>query len=354
MGGAKDKNTFEHIEGKYSSEVDVSVLCIFFARPDHFAQTFAQVKKARPKRLFLYQDGPRDGRPDDVEKIAACRAIAEDIDWECQVYRNYQEKNVGCDPSMYNAITWMFSHTDKGIILEDDIVASVSFFRFCKEMLDRYENDTRIFKIAGMNHLTSYKEEYADYIFSRRTCIWGWATWKRVIDLFDTEYRFLEDGYAKHMMREQVTAFDEKVETCKWHKNSGKNYFETILWSANFTNNMIDVISTRSLTSNIGIGSNGTHGAGSLDSIPKGLRQVYYKPLHELEFPLRHPSYVIPDLDYEKRVCRILGDGYPLIRFYRGLEGAWLSFRYSSSEDKKKKLGRIPHVIKNLFTVLKR
>ena len=114
------------------------------------------------------------------------------------------------------------------------------------------------------------------------------------------------------------------------------------------------MLSTRSLTSNIGIGSNGTHGAGSLDSIPKGLRQVYYKPLHELEFPLRHPSYVIPDLDYEKRVCRILGDGYPLIRFYRGLEGAWLSFRYSSSEDKKKKLGRIPHVIKNLFTVLKR
>lgn len=335
-------------------DVDVSVLCIFFARPDHFAQTFAQVKKARPSRLFLYQDGPRADHPADAENIAKCRAIAEDIDWDCQVYRNYQESNVGCDPSMYNAITWMFSHTDKGIILEDDIVASVSFFRFCKEMLDRYENDTRIFKIAGMNHLTTYNEDYADYFFSRRTCIWGWATWKRVIDLFDTEYKFLQDEYAKGQMRKQVTAFDEKVETCIWHKNSGKNYFETILWSANFTNNMIDVISSRCLTSNIGIGNNGTHGAGSLEAIPKGIRQVYYKPTYELEFPLRHPAYVIPDVDYEKKVCRILGDGYPWVRFWRGLEGAWYSWKYAKPEERKKKLKRIPQIAKNLLTSLKR
>ena len=37
--------------------VDVSVLLIFFNRPDTFAQVFEQVRKARPARLFLYQDG---------------------------------------------------------------------------------------------------------------------------------------------------------------------------------------------------------------------------------------------------------------------------------------------------------
>lgn len=36
--------------------VDVSVLLIFFNRPDTFAQVFEQVRKARPARLFLYQD----------------------------------------------------------------------------------------------------------------------------------------------------------------------------------------------------------------------------------------------------------------------------------------------------------
>ena len=39
--------------------VDVSVLILFFNRPEPLKQVFAQVQKARPARLFLYQDGPR-------------------------------------------------------------------------------------------------------------------------------------------------------------------------------------------------------------------------------------------------------------------------------------------------------
>ena len=46
--------------------VDISVLLIFFTRHEQFAQVFEQVRKARPSRLFLYQDGPRYGRKDDV------------------------------------------------------------------------------------------------------------------------------------------------------------------------------------------------------------------------------------------------------------------------------------------------
>ena len=42
--------------------VDVSVLILFFNRPKLLAQVFEQVKKARPARLFLYQDGPRGER----------------------------------------------------------------------------------------------------------------------------------------------------------------------------------------------------------------------------------------------------------------------------------------------------
>ena len=47
--------------------VDISVLLVFFTRHEQFKQVFEQVKKARPSRLFLYQDGPRENRPDDIE-----------------------------------------------------------------------------------------------------------------------------------------------------------------------------------------------------------------------------------------------------------------------------------------------
>ena len=153
-------------------DVDVAVLMIFFNRPEKLKLVFDQVKKARPSKLYLYQDGPRQGRNDD-EGIRACRAIVDQIDWECEVNKNFQEKNVGCDPSEFNAIQWMFKTEEKGIILEDDDVPSVSFFRFCKEMLDKYENDTRIFKISGMNNFGKMNENYASYFFTPLSSIWG-------------------------------------------------------------------------------------------------------------------------------------------------------------------------------------
>ena len=76
-----------------SALVDVPVLILFFNRPQQLSQVFEQVKKARPSRLFLYQDGARNER--DLPGIKACREIVSQIDWECEVERLYQEKNFG-------------------------------------------------------------------------------------------------------------------------------------------------------------------------------------------------------------------------------------------------------------------
>ena len=43
------------------------------------------MRKARPSKLFLYQDGPRNEK--DLKGIQACRTIVEQIDWECEVHR---------------------------------------------------------------------------------------------------------------------------------------------------------------------------------------------------------------------------------------------------------------------------
>ncbi len=89
-----------------SALVDVPVLILFFNRPQQLSQVFEQVKKARPSRLFLYQDGARNER--DLPGIKACREIVSQIDWECEVERLYQEKNFGCDPSEYISQKWAF------------------------------------------------------------------------------------------------------------------------------------------------------------------------------------------------------------------------------------------------------
>ena len=115
------------------AQIDVSVLILFFNRADVLEKVFAEVKKARPARLFLYQDGPRGER--DMPGIMACREVVSQVDWQCEVHTMYQEQNYGCDPSEYISQKWAFSHVDKCIVLEDDDVPTQSFFPFCKQVL---------------------------------------------------------------------------------------------------------------------------------------------------------------------------------------------------------------------------
>ena len=117
---------------------------------------------------------------------------------------------------------------------------------------------------------------------------------------------------------------------------------------------MLDIVPTKNLTSNIGVGAGGTHGAGSMDVVPNGLKQVYYKQRYEYEFPLRHPRHVLPDVNYTKKFCRILSEGYPLIKAWRGIEGGFKSFCYSSKEEKSAKLKRLPATLKNILHVATR
>ena len=105
---------------------EVPVLLIFFCRDEVFRHVFECVKKVKPTKLYLYQDGARC--ESDKPGIQACRDIVSQVDWECDVHTFYQDKNVGCDPSEYIAQKWMFEKEDRGIVLEDDDVVSNSFF----------------------------------------------------------------------------------------------------------------------------------------------------------------------------------------------------------------------------------
>lgn len=44
---------------KQPAKIDIAVLMLFFNRSESFEKVFKEVKKAKPTRLFLYQDGPR-------------------------------------------------------------------------------------------------------------------------------------------------------------------------------------------------------------------------------------------------------------------------------------------------------
>jgi len=316
---------------KASSKTDISVLLIFFNRPETFSQVFLQVRLARPSRLFLYQDGPRNEQ--DMEKVQACREIASQIDWECEVHKQYLDNNQGCDPSVYHALVWAFSKTDKLIILEDDCVPSLSFFPFCKEMLDRYENDKRVMMIAGFNADEVTPDITDDYFFTSAFSVWGWATWKRVADLWDSNYTFMQDEFNMRQLEVLISQRRSRPDIIRMfrdHSVSGKEYFETIVQAAMLFNSGLAVMPTKNQINNIGLTANSAHYSATPKTMPHRLRRLFTMKHMELDFPLKHPKFVYEDTAYKERLYRINAWGHPWIKTCYSIEELLLNLRYGN------------------------
>lgn len=312
-----------------TAKIEIAVLILFFNRPDALSAVFEEVRKARPSRLFLYQDGPRGEH--DMPGIEACRKVVEDIDWECDVRRLYQEKNFGCDPSEYLSQKWAFSMADKCIVLEDDDIPSQSFFPFCKEMLDRYEHDTRISMITGTNYDEVTPDIPYDYFFATTFSISGWASWRRVIDQWDEHYTFLDDAYNLQQLEELIKERKYQkdfVEFCRYHRKSGKAYYETIFHAAIFFNSAMSIVPRVNMINNLGACGEGVHLSGTNATMPRAYRRIFEMGRHELDFPLRHPRYVIENVKYKDRMFRIQGWGHPWIKIGRSIEELWLTMRH--------------------------
>lgn len=181
--------------------LNTPVAFIIFNRLDTTQNVFEQIRIARPKKLYLISDAPRAGREDDVRKVAETRAYVEEhVDWECEVYKNYAETNMGCKNRVASGISWVLSKEERTIILEDDVVPCQEFFRFCQEMLAYYEDNPRVMMISGTNLMKNYTMR-TPYTFSCFSSIWGWATWRRAWKHYDIDVKDWPEVHKSGEMR---------------------------------------------------------------------------------------------------------------------------------------------------------
>lgn len=313
------------------AKIDVPVALIFFNRPEQFARVFETVKQARPTRLFLIQDGPRPGNSKDAENIQKCRDVI-DIDWECEVESDFSEENLGCGKRIFTGLSRCFQKVDRLVILEDDCVASQSFFPFCQEILERYKDDLRVSLISGMNHLNTFPAVEDDYLFSCVGSIAGWATWKRCWDgvTFSLEetvkdsqaMRLLQnyEKYASHRSSVYSTVKRKYAQMCRGEKLSS--------WSTQFginqiLNSQLVIVPRVNLMSNIGLSAESANSVSNIKLVPRGARPLYQLKLFEMEFPLKHPKYVINDIGYCKAVDKLMHPSKP-VRIMRRIESVFL------------------------------
>ncbi|HUJ10294.1 MAG TPA: glycosyltransferase family 2 protein [Verrucomicrobiae bacterium] len=267
---------------------------VLFNRPDTTGRVFAEIRAAQPRELFLIADGPRANVPGDIERCAAARKIVEDVDWECEVRRNFSDINLGCGQRPATGIDWVFENVDRAIILEDDCVPHLTFFRFCDELLERYAEDERVMHVAGNNFQLGQRRGSYSYYFSRHNiCAGGWATWRRAWRHFDPEITKWENLRSTPWLLDILA---ERRHVDHWmkifdqaHRDGKSADYWDYQWTFSFwTQSGLAAVPNVELLTNIGFSKDATHTRHAKDK----WANVATAPM---EFPLRHPPHMIPD-----------------------------------------------------------
>ncbi len=292
-------------------QVKSAVAMLIFNRPEDTKRVFEQVRKVKPSKLFVIADGPRANREDDKIKCKKTREIFDNIDWKCEVYKNFSENNLGCAKRGATGFSWVFDNVDECIFLEDDCLPNISFFKFCDELLQKYKHDTRIMLISGTNQLEKWEKSKYSYHFSKFGGIWGWASWKRAWKYYDFDIKLWNEENVKNVLKHRLNFFqyisrksiyddiyNKKAKFSSWAYQWG---FARIIQSG------LAISPSVNLITNIGAGIEATN--------TKKASPVSNLKNHEMKFPLLHPPYVIVDDEYDKKMYnKICGSNYRILK----------------------------------------
>lgn len=276
--------------------LNTAVLFLVFNRLDTTKQVFEAIKEAKPPRLYIAADGARESKEGELEKTKAVREhIISNIDWDCEIKTLFREQNMGCGPSVHNAISWFFENEEMGIILEDDCLPSQSFFWYCEELLEKYKDDERVAQISGVNHLYDKHKLSYSYLFSRYKSCWGWASWARSWQNMDFAMSWLETPQRDDIVRnmgvgkESIRHWNNAIESIQQNKVSAWDW----QWYFSISSmNQLTIFPCTNLIANIGFGGDATHTTGTGKEIEK--------EAFEIGFPLIHPRYVVADQQYDQ------------------------------------------------------
>ncbi len=244
------------------------IILFVYNRPWHTQQTVEALQKnelATESELFIFADGPKaNATEEQKEKIRQVSEYISKIDGFKSITIYEAKQNIGCADSIIQGISSVFERYNKVIVVEDDIVTSKFFLRFMNEALDFFENDERVFSVSGytfpnktMKIPANYKK---DIYLSYRHSSWGWGTWKDRWNSVDWEIRDFKE-------------FSENIELQKAFNRGGSDMSGMLnaqmegridAWDIRFDyslfkQNKFNIYPIKSLVTNIGLDSSGTH-----------------------------------------------------------------------------------------------
>ena len=235
-----------------------------YNRPEHTRRTVKALQKnflASESDLFVFCDGYKnhESRIENYE----VRKYIKTITGFKSVKIIEREKNWGLAKSIISGVTEIMNQYGKVIVMEDDLESSPYFLKFMNDALEKYKDEERVMCVHG--YLYPIKSRLPETFFLKHASSWGWGTWKRGWDLFQSDgAKLMEELKRKSILKkfdiDRAYNFSGMLE----RQIAGQTDSWAIRWNAScLVNDKLNLYPSISLIQNIGQDGSGAHGGKS-------------------------------------------------------------------------------------------
>ena len=305
------------------SRSDIPVVVFIFKR-DKAVEVIKRIAEVKPLKLYILADNGRNEK--EQAEAKRCRELVEEaITWDCEVIKNYATENRGVFENIGMGARWVFEREKRAIFLEDDNLPEITFFQYCKEMLEMYEDDTRILWVCGTNYLGKYPtEDGSSYVFTKHMLPCGWASWSdKFLKFYDGSLRLCENELILSRVKREyfnIRLYRQYRRSWLHEFRRTKNGKKPVSWDYHMdfalkANGLYGISPCYNQIKNIGVDQFSEHGGTSFDDVM--VKRFCGVETYPMSFPLKHPHTVLPDYTYEREIARILT--YPIRKRLKNL-----------------------------------
>jgi hypothetical protein len=239
------------------------VVLFAYRRPDHLRRaidSLAANSGADQTQVSIYCDGAKSAADREaVEQVREIARSANDTSRFTSVRVIEREHNMGLANSVISGVTETLEGHDRVIVMEDDLVVSPDFLEYMNQALELYANNDEVISIHGFMY--SVPPVLPQTVFLRGADCWGWATWRRGWELFESDSQKLLKQLDSSPDRAQFD-FDGAFPYRQMLKDQAAGVIDSwaVRWYASaFLANKLTLYPGQSLVENIGQEGSGTH-----------------------------------------------------------------------------------------------